>query len=102
MKIQMKHLNTFRDTYDTPRDYPYQWARLYVPEGHQVSPWLSQNYYILTDKHQRDAYLHIQGHEYFGNLEELEPVLMAWFYCQGFANTRPIATQKELRLCCTQ
>jgi hypothetical protein len=96
MRIYLKHLNTFRDTYDIARDYPFQWARVYVPDGHEIAPNLYENYTILCDRFQKNAYLHIYNEEYLGTLEELEPILLSWLQSEGIAQTRLIATQKEI------
>lgn len=100
MNTYLKHLNTFRDTYDIARDYPFPWARLYVPDGCDISPYLHENFHILCDKHQANCYLHLENHEYFGTLEDLEIILMAWVYAQDICDTPSKPTLKE-ELPCT-
>lgn len=100
MNTYLKHLNTFRDSYDTPRDYPFPWALVYVPDGFDISPYLYENYVILCDRMQKSCYLIIENHEYFGTLEDLEPILMAWFYAQDICDTPSKPTLKE-KLPCT-
>ena len=99
MNTYLRHLNTFRDTYDTPRDYPWPWALVYVPEGFEISPNLYENYVILCDRMQRSCYLLIENHEYFGTLEELEPVLMAWLYVHDIEQNGSTPPLKENLQC---
>jgi len=99
VNIYFRHLNTFADTRNVARDDLRQWALVYVPDGCKVAPNLYENFVIRCNRLKEDCLLNLEGMTYLGTLQQLEPVLMAWFYVHDVEQNGSMPPLKENLQC---